>query len=95
MAGAAKQDSVVRTGPLLLTRGSPAIHEIVVSFIHESCARNALPPRKIAGSLFICVYTLFEFSQLKGISPRFYSNIYKNKRFINIIIIYATKSIFC
>ena len=59
----------------------------------ESFDRNAPPPRKIAGSLFIRAYTLFEFSQTKRF-PRFYNEIHKYKSFINIIIVYASKLIF-
>ena len=70
----------------------------------ESCDQISASPNrpkraksrdKTAGSLFTRAYTLVKFSQTKRCFFSFYNKTYKDKCYINIIIVYTTQFIFC
>ena len=75
-----------------------------ISLGNESCDQISASPNrpkraksrdKTAESLFIRAYTLVKFSQTKRCFFSFYNKTYKNKWYINIIIVYTTQFIFC
>ena len=70
----------------------------------ESCDQISASPNrpkrakscdKTAGSLFTRAYTLVKSVKLKGVSSRFYNKTYKDKWYINIIIVYTKQLKFC